>query len=316
MKNLAWILLFAISIIGFGCGESGTPPTNTASGNSENTNTANSNTGAASAPEYKAAVLDLEKQANEAWMKKDGKFFEDFLADGFVGVGASGREGKAMLVKSISESPCEVKSVSFGDDEVVELGEGVVLLTSKTTADYKCGDSAGPSPEWAASVYVKDGDKWNAVYHQSAPTADTKGEMPPMPADAPKPTAMEDTNKDITAKLVETEKSLWDAYTKKDAKPFEEALAENFTAINSTGRENRTDSLKSYSAHSCEVKSHSLSDFHTSKISDDLYLLTYKADQDATCDGNPVPKTMWFSTIVKKDGDAWKGVFHMGTPAR
>ncbi len=310
MKNLAWVLLFTISIIGFGCGESGTTPNNTAGSNTENTNA-----GAAPATDYKAAVVDLENQANNAWMKKDGKFFEGFLADGFVGVGGHGREGKAMVLKSISESPCEVKSVSVGDDQAVELGEGAVLLTSKTTADYKCDDKAGPSPEWSATVFVKDGDKWKGFYHQSAPTADTKGEYPPMPADAPKPAAMEDTNKDITPKLVETEKSLWDAFAKKDAKPFEDALAENFTAINATGRENRAESLKSYADHKCEIKSHSLSDFHTSKISDDLYLLTYKADQDGACEGNPLPKTMWFSTIVKKDGDAWKAVFHMGTPA-
>ena len=318
MRGLKWVLLLAFLVITFAC-ESGTKTTNTkiTNTNAGNSNTASlpANTATAPAKDLKTTLAEVENSAYEAWKKKDGKFFEEFLTDNYVGVRGSGRGGHEGTVKSISDFPCDVKSTSTADEDAVELADGVVLFTGKDTSVVECDGKGTPSPLWAATVYVKDGDKWKAAYHQVAPTKDTKGENPTMPADAPKPKPLEDANKEITAKLSETEKSLWEAWAKKDTKPFEEALADNFSEISMDGRVDRAAAIKGIGEHKCEVKSHSLSDFHTSKISDDIYVLSYKGTADATCDGKPAPMTMWVSTIMKKDGDSWKGLFHMSSPA-
>ena len=310
MKSLKWVLLLSFLVFTFSCGESGTKTTTTTT----NTNTGNSNAAPAPAMDIKASVTELETKAYEAWKKKDGKFFEGFLADGFIGVGPSGRNDKAGVAKSITDNPCEIKSFSISDEDAVQLADDVILYTGKNTSDVTCGGKAAPSPMWAATAYVKVGEDWKAAYHQNAPTADTKGESPAPPADA-KPPELEDADKEITAKLSEKEKGLWDAWAKKDTKPFEAALADNFSEISFEGRLDRAAALKGIAEHKCEIKSSALSDFHASKIADDIYLLTYKGTMDAVCDGNPAPKMMWVSTLIKKDGDDWKGLFHMTSPA-
>lgn len=310
MKNFIWIILVALFAITFSaCNETAT---NTNS-NTGNTNTAAETDKEKSETELKSAIVALENTAHKAVQDKNGKFFEGFLTEGFVGLGRNGRGGKAVVPKAISESKCESKDFSVSDEEVTLLGEGVALMTSKFTSDNSCDGKATPSPNWTATVYIKDGDNWKAAYHQSAPTADAKGENPSPTADAPKPKPMEDADKELTATLSAIDKSLTEAWTKKDTKPFEETLAENFTVLNPGGWENRAEALKNIGEHKCEVKSYSLSDFHTSKISDNIFLLTYKATTEGTCDGKPIPKGSWVSSVFMKDGDKWKGLFHMST---
>jgi len=310
VKILIWIVILAIGLIGFSsCNDTAT---NT---NADNVN-ANANAEKAkSETEMKSAVVAREKSAHEAVKNKDGKFFEAFLADGFVGVGRNGRGGKDRVPKAITESKCETKSFSISDEEVTLLGEGVALMTAKITEEIVCDGKETPSPLWTASVYVKNGDNWNAIYHQTRAASDAKGEYPKPAADAPKPAPIEDADKDLTATLSGVEKGLWEAWTKKDTKPFEEALAENYREVLTAGPANRGEAIKEVGGHKCEIKSYSLDDLHTMKISENLYLLSNKVTIDGTCDGKPVPKTSWVSTIFSKDGDKWKELFHMTTPA-
>ena len=306
MKNIIWLVLIALALVSFTSCNQGDYAANDKS---------NSNAAAKPEKDMKAAAKDLETKAYEAWQKKDGKFFEGFLTEGFVGMGGSGRTGRETTSELISKNPCDVKSFSISDEDAMELKEGVVLYTGKANTDVDCDGKKSPSPLWAATVYVKEGEEWKAAYHQTAPTTDTKGERPDPPADAPKPKPMEDANKDVTAKVSEKEKGLWESWIKKDTKAFEEALADKFVEIGQGKRWNRADTIKEIGGHECEVKSHELSDFVSSKVSDDIYVLTYKATADGKCGDREMPKGMWVTTIMSKDGDNWKGHFHMTTPA-
>ncbi len=311
MKNFTWVLLIAFAVFSFSsCGNDGYR----ANSNSGNKNAGNTNAAAKPEKDLKATAKDLEMKAYEAWQKKDGKFFEGFLTEGFVGNGANGRNTMAGVAKAISDNPCEIKGFTIEDEQATELADGVVLFTAKTTSDVTCEGKASPSPLHAATVYVKDGDDWKAAFHQNAPTAETKGEAPAPPADAPKVELPKGADEEVAKAITETEKGLWEAWVKKDTKAFEESLADNFTGFNPGGREDRAAALKNIGEHKCDVKTHSLSDFHTAKLADNLYLLTYKAAADGTCDGKPLPKGFWVSTIASKDGDKWKGHFHMSTP--
>lgn len=121
------------------------------------------------AGEVKQTLIDLEKGAWEAWKKKDAAYFESFLSDDTVQVGAGGVGRKAQIVKGIGESTCDVKSYTVGDIDVVMLNVDTAILTYSATQDATCGGAAEPSPVWASSVFVRRGGKWLAAFHQETP---------------------------------------------------------------------------------------------------------------------------------------------------
>jgi hypothetical protein len=118
------------------------------------------------------ALVTLEKSAFEAWKSKDAKFWDTFLSDRFVGYGSSGRVDKASSIRETTSSDCEIKSYALSDEQMKPLGTDAALLTFKTTVDGTCGGQEVPADSWAASVYVRDGDKWKAAFHAEAPIVD------------------------------------------------------------------------------------------------------------------------------------------------
>ena len=59
----------------------------------------------------KETLINLEKQSWEAWKKRDGKFFQEFLSDDHVEMGSSGAATKAQIVGAVilrapAWSPC------------------------------------------------------------------------------------------------------------------------------------------------------------------------------------------------------------------
>ncbi|NNE65097.1 MAG: nuclear transport factor 2 family protein [Pyrinomonadaceae bacterium] len=304
MKNTIKLLVLSLAALAFAA---------CPAGDGGNTNTGNENAGADPAKTLAATLESTEKEAYEAWKKKDGKFFNDFLTDGFVGVGQTGRGPKDGVEKGISENPCEVESYSTSDAKARELADGVALLTMKLESIETCDGKTTPSPEWSATVYVKDGDNWKAAYHQTMPTAKAKGVYP---AGAPGDKPGDDADEELTKKLAENTKAGWDAWAKKDTSWFEENVAKEYTAITTrSGRSNREQRLKFHGSHGCEAKNISHSDHRSTKINDNVVLLTFKASFDATCDGSPVFSPVWTSSLWVKDGENWKSTFYMATPA-
>jgi len=306
MKTIYFVVLLALSALLF----SACPPAQ----ESVNSTPDNTNTTEEPAEDLTKALVATSTEAREAWKAKNGKFFEDFLLDSFVGVGGAGRDDKAARIASISGFPCDVKSISNSDEQSVELGEGVALLTLKTTDDADCNGKPMLSPSWTAVVAVKDGDKWKGAYHQVVPAADAKGEMPQRPAGAGDK-APEDSDKELTAKLSEIVKAGWEAWSKNDAKWFEDNTTDKYVAItNLGGREDRAARIKYHGEHKCEVESVTHDGQRATKISDNVVLLTYKSMVKGTCEGAAVPAAIWASSIFVKDGDGWKMAFYMGTP--
>jgi len=102
MKNLLYLALITIAAIGFSACQP--PPANNANAGNTNTNTAVS-----TAAPTAASLLELDKQANEAFFKGDSKFFETFLSDKFVGYHDGQRSGKAEAIAEIANVKCDVK---------------------------------------------------------------------------------------------------------------------------------------------------------------------------------------------------------------
>lgn len=61
------------------------------------------------------------------------------------------------------------------------LGKSAALITYKITVDGTCGGQEVPANSWAASVYVRDGNKWKGAFHAEAAVIDPKA-APAKPA--------------------------------------------------------------------------------------------------------------------------------------
>ena len=119
--------------------------------------------------DVKQALIALERGAWEAWKNRDGKYFETFLSDDTVQVGASGVTRRAQVVKEIGGSTCDVKGYTFDNIDVVMLDADAAILTYSATQDATCGGVAAPPAVWASTVFVKRGGKWQAAFHQETP---------------------------------------------------------------------------------------------------------------------------------------------------
>ena len=120
------------------------------------------------ADDLKGTLVNLEKQSWEAWKKRDGAYFQNFLSDDHVEVGFYGTTNKARVVKGVSSSACVVNSYSVDNFQLTAFDANTALLTYHAAQDTTCGGNAVPSPVWVSSLYVKRDGHWlNALYQQT-----------------------------------------------------------------------------------------------------------------------------------------------------
>jgi hypothetical protein len=337
-KTLQFILLAAASTFFAACGA---PAANTGA-NSANTN-ANTNTGkpVAGAPTADAPMA-LEKQANAAYVKGDSKFFEGMLSAKFVILTGGGRRmDKAATVKMIASVKCDIKSMDLTEPAMSMIDRDSYALSYKATWDGTCNGPDGkrakvPSPIRSASIWVRSGDKWLAVFHGENLIVDPKN--PAAPADPTKneeakkndktaansntaannaaPTrATPDANTDA---LVKVELALWEAWKEHDAKKLDDLMAKDVSFVNIFGAylATRADAIKDWTGNGCEIKSVSVSDGFATALSPTVEMLTRKGTAEGTCGGQNVGGTaIWGVSIYIKEGDAWKFAFGMNLSA-
>ena len=140
-------------------------------------------------------------------------------------------------------------------------------------------------------------------------------EATPAPAASPSPKPVM-TKAQSQKIIVTTEKKLWEAWKAKNTKVFKTYLSADSLMIGGAGVANKTEALKELDGMSCEIKSYELSDIKVLFLNADAALMTYKATQDGTCSGNPVPPSVWASSAYVKRGGKWFAASHQETPAR
>ena len=191
------LLTFAAAIFLAACQP---PANNSAPANSNANYNANANRAATAAAPTKDALLALDRSAFEAWKNKDTKFWDTFISSRFAAVEPSGKIDKAEVLKHFADDKCEVKSYSISDDQMTPLGTDAALLTYKASTDATCGGKPEPPNAWAATLYVREGDGWKAVFHGENPipaagsdNANNANAAKPA-APAPKPVANSNAN--------------------------------------------------------------------------------------------------------------------------
>jgi len=300
---------------------------------------ANVNTNANAAKPVAAAptadtLLAMDKQANEAYLKGDAKFFEGMLSDKFVMLAPDGtRFDKATSVKMIGTVKCEVKDGwKLDEPQMAKIDADTYVLTYKNTIDGSCTENGNsmklPSPVRGASVYTRSGDKWVAVFHGENLIVDPKA-APAAPAktdakkDTASPAANNAANSNTTAApaapvksantdaLVKLHAAGWEAWRAKDAKQFEATTTKDISFVDPMGGwiSGQAATIKAWTEMPCEgVTKTSFTEGVATAISPTVEILTGKGTTDGTCFGQK-NGDMYQTAIYVKEGDAWKLAF-------
>jgi len=334
MKTVTQFVLAALTAITFAaCG--GTADNKIAT----NTSNANAAKPAAAAP-TKEALFDMDKKANEAWIKGDKAYFEGMLSDKFVSSEQGQRMGRAEMLAMIGSFKCEVKTWNLEDPQMTKVNDDTYVISYKGTFDGSCKGEDGkeqklPSPVRGASVYVRDGDKWKGAFHGETMIIDPKAPPPP-PAKAeakkeePKkddktasnanaaPAPAKPTPGPNTDALVKLHTAGWEAFKAKDAKWFDANLTADASIIDPLGNwmGGKANIIKHWTeTMKCEgITKVSVTDGFASALSPTVELITLKGTADGTCDGQK-NAALWQSVIYVKEGDAWKLAFMLESPA-
>ena len=176
MNKVLFILLAAGSMFFAACG----PQAANTGANSPNTNTTKP---VAAAPTVDA-LMALDRQANEAYVKGNAKFFDEMLSDKFVILANGQRLDKATTVKLIAGLKCDIKSMDLSEPAMSMIDADTYALSYKATWDGTCNDFDGkpmkvPSPIRSSSIWLRSGDKWQAVFHGENLIVDPKASPPP-----------------------------------------------------------------------------------------------------------------------------------------
>lgn len=267
----------------------------------------------------KETLMIPENKAWYSWKSKNGKYFEEYLADNAVAMGSGGRSDKAAIIKRISDPTCEVNDFSLTDEQMTPLGTDVALLTYKATQDAKCGGKPLPPTVRAATVLVRTSEKWKAAYHNEVAIIDPKA-APAKPTgkteSAKRDEAKSAASDENTDDMLKVEKAVWDAWKDHDGKRIDELTAKDISFINIFGTylPNKADAIKDWTSTGCQVKSVSVNDAVGTMLSPTVGVLTFKGGADGTCFGQKVGP-IWGTSIYVKEGDTWKWAFGMNISA-
>jgi hypothetical protein len=301
MKRIHLIALLGVTTVLLAACQPAVKAPNTNESSPSNTNT----TKPPPPPPTKDALLAIETKAFEAWKNHDGKFFESFLADNFVGFGPNGRVTRAAAIAAIADTACTVKGFSLSEAQMTPVGPDAAVLTVKATQDYTCGGTKGDPVTWAATIYVRAGDQWKAIYHNESPVGGSKMKVPPPPSSEAAESKASDPT---TNELLATEKKAWEAWKSRDAKNMEPVIANDFVLIDPTGRRtDRAGAFKFWFEPKCDIKSVALSDASATSLGKDAGLLTFKGTAVGNCEGFALT-ALWGTTVYVKNGDSWKAV--------
>ena len=127
-----------------------------------------------------------------------------------------------------------------------------------------------------------------------------------------------DVTRSVQLELVRTETGFFEAWKTKDQAYFREHMPENgiFWGENGTFSRDQQLAEQQASAKTCTVEGYGLSDFGALPLATGAYLLTYKAEQYATCNGEKVPVHMNGSSIYIFKAGRWQAIYRAEVPLK
>jgi hypothetical protein len=255
---------------------------------------------------------------------------------------------RAATIKMIGATKCDVKSMSFDEQKMSMIDADTAALVYKATMDGTCTENGKtqkiPSPARAATVVVRSGSDWKAVWHGETaildpktmkPAAadtknDEKAEKPAPPKDEEKKTesnstAAANSNSATAAKpvadpaidaIIAIEKSGWEAWKAQDAAKLTSLSSSNLSFVGVSGGYTATqaDTIKSWTDGTCKISSVSVTDASGMMVSPTVGMINFKGTGEGKC-GDMAIMPVWGNSFYVKEGDTWKLAFGFENPA-
>lgn len=124
--------------------------------------------------------------------------------------------------------------------------------------------------------------------------------------------------RNVEQELVRTETGFFEAWKTKDVAYLREHMTENGVFWGEYGTFSRDQQLaeQQASTKACTVEGYGLSDFGALPLATGVYLLTYKAEQYATCGGEKVPVHTNGSSVYVLKAGRWLAIYRSEVPAK
>jgi hypothetical protein len=122
----------------------------------------------------------------------------------------------------------------------------------------------------------------------------------------------------VQLELVRTETGFFEAWKTKDQSYFREHMPDNGVVWGENGTFSRDEQLaeQQASAKTCTVEGYGLSDFGALPLAAGAYLLTYKAEQYATCNGERLQVHINGSSIYVLKAGRWQAIYRAQVPLK
>jgi Domain of unknown function (DUF4440) len=225
-------------------------------------------------------------------------------------------------VKLIAGNKCSVKHWQLEDPLTARIDADTYVLTYRGTFDGSCASPEGnptkiPSPIRAATVWIRAGDAWRAAFHGQDPIFDPVNSLSLEKAAGEKQSKKGDgavANPKIAADastiaMLTVEKSVWEAWMRKDTAKLQELTTPNlsFQNIYGTYFANKADTLRNWTSAYCDIKSVSVSDGEGILLSPAIGMLNRTGTAEGTCNGQKLtPVPIYGTSVYVKEGDTWK----------
>jgi hypothetical protein len=142
--------------------------------------------------------------------------------------------------------------------------------------------------------------------------------LSPTSAQTPHKNDAPNDTRSVQLELVRTENGFFEAWKTNDQAYFREHMPENGVFWGESGTTSRDQQLaeQQASAKTCTVQGYGLSDFGALPLAAGAYLLTYKAEQYATCNGEKAPVHINGSSIYIFKAGKWQAIYRAEVPLK
>ena len=120
---------------------------------------------------------------------------------------------------------------------------------------------------------------------------------------------------DNVAKSLEMlETQTWERWKTMDKAGYAELIAEPAVRVTADGISSGVANTVSLdNVEGCGERHYAMQKVTTHKVTDDVYILTYRAEFGETCNGKAAVYNINMSSTFRKDGDGWKNVAYTET---
>jgi Domain of unknown function (DUF4440) len=117
------------------------------------------------------------------------------------------------------------------------------------------------------------------------------------------------------APVVAQERAVLDAFIKNDTAAFNRALGSDFVYVDARGPVRWELAKTSAMIMDCKTTQLSIDNPQTTRVGNDLVVLTYSSSGDQTCGGQKAPSPVYSMSVWQMRGGRWVGVAHSEAPA-